>query len=123
MRTVRIAVLVIAGLAGLTGLAAADAPGIHGRVTSASLGTPLEGANVLVVAGQQYLASATTDADGRYFIAVRPGTYDVVLVSGASRLSSRVTVVDGERATADGRLGTAPPGAPHAQPNVRSSRS
>lgn len=108
MRTVRIAVLVIAGLAGLTGIAAADAPGIRGRVTSASLGTPLEGANVLVVAGQQYLASATTDADGRYFIAVRPGTYDVVLVSGASRLSSRVTVVDGERATADGRLGTAP---------------
>jgi hypothetical protein len=108
MRASWIAVLIMVELTAGSRLAAAGGSGIAGRVTAAVDGAPIEGANVLVVAGEDYVASATTDADGRYAIALRPGTYDVLLVSGRSRRSARTTVADGERAVVDGQLGTAP---------------
>lgn len=107
MRTLPLAVVVVL-LAGTAGLAAADGTGLRGRVTGAVDGLPIEGANVLVVDNGRYVASGTTGADGRYAIAVRPGSYDVVLVSGASRKLARTTVADGERAVVDGRLDPAP---------------
>ena len=103
MRTIGVVLLIMIG----AGEAVAGS-GIGGRVTSAVDGAPVEGANVLVVAGRDYVASATTDADGRYAIAIRPGTYEVVLVSGTSRRLARATVVDGERTRVDGALGAAP---------------
>lgn len=101
--TVVVSVSIVLGAAGV----AVAGSGVSGHVTNAD-GRPVEGANVLVVAGKGYVASATTGPDGGYAINVRPGTYQVVMVSGGSRLTSQVTIGEGKRATVDARLADAP---------------
>lgn len=81
--------LFVCGLAS-TALAEEPQSQIFGRVTDRESDLPLEGA-LVVVSGPSGQQTATTDADGRYTIAVRPGAYSVVLSYGKSRVTGNVT--------------------------------
>lgn len=76
---------------------------VFGRVTDRLNGEPIEGA-IVVVAGQGVLLTATTDASGRYAIAVPVGTYKVVFSYGKSRGTGKVTVTAGRTQELNGRL-------------------
>jgi iron complex outermembrane recepter protein len=80
---------------------------ITGRVTSASTGTPVVGAFILVDGGAP---KAQTGIDGRYRVAgVTAGTHTVDARRGTATATTVVDVAGGATATADFTLRDAPP--------------
>lgn len=88
-------------------LDAQSAGTIAGRVTSASTGTPIVGAFILVDGGAP---KAQTDGDGRYRVAgVAAGTHTVDARRGTATATRVIDLIAGATATADFALHDAPP--------------
>jgi Carboxypeptidase regulatory-like domain len=79
--------------------------GVQGRVTNPA-GEPVATASVVRAPVDSTAAvtqeAAVTDADGRYFWPLPPGTWEITISAPGLRTASRrVTVVDGQRARLD----------------------
>lgn len=79
---------------------------LSGRVLDRVRGGPVEGAVVFVAGASGLEHVLTTDREGRYAVAVRPGTYHVVFSQGPSRTSGKV-VVGAAPARLDGQVDSA----------------
>ncbi len=67
-------------------------------------GTPVESALVLVAGPTGVEHQLTTDAAGRYQVAVKPGSYILIFVYGTARTSGRAVVEAGKPAVLDGKV-------------------
>ncbi|MEO8701383.1 MAG: carboxypeptidase-like regulatory domain-containing protein [Kofleriaceae bacterium] len=77
---------------------------LSGRVSDRNYDTAVEGA-LVYVSGEHGLAKTiTTDAAGRYRVALEPGTYFLIFAYGNSRTSSKITITADQPATLDGKL-------------------
>jgi large repetitive protein len=77
---------------------------ISGQLLDEESGDPVEGATVTVLTANpgQFVASTTTDADGRYTLRVPPGAYELVFdLPGYDPTSRFVTVGPGDEAVID----------------------
>ncbi len=77
---------------------------LSGRVLDAKRGTPVESALVLVAGPRGVEHQVSTDASGRYRVAVSPGSYILVFVYGSARSSGHVVVEADKPAVFDGRV-------------------
>lgn len=77
---------------------------LRGRVLDGKHGTPVESALVLVAGSAGVEHQLTTDAAGRYSVAIKPGSYILIFVYGTARSSGRVVVEPGRVAKLDGKV-------------------
>jgi trimeric autotransporter adhesin len=81
---------------------------LEGKAASNSI--PLPGVAILIKTGTEATAATSTEADGKYLVAVKPGTYHVVVELTGFTTVERDVTVGGERCgqTVDFELSLAP---------------
>jgi hypothetical protein len=77
---------------------------LSGRVTDAKTDEPIEGAVVYVKGADQESKLRTTDRAGQYKVELPPGVYDVAFISGTQRVTTKVALVLGRAAFANGAV-------------------
>jgi len=97
-------VIVVAMLLSFHAARADELSQLSGRVSDTNLGTAVEGALVYVAGPNGLERVLTSDAAGRYSIALKPGTYNLIFVHGRSRTSGNVTITAGHDAKLDGEV-------------------
>ena len=94
----RLLLCALIALAAAADLAAAAAPGVHGRVRDPG-GLPLPGVAVTIGSGSAAAApsgAAVTDAEGAFLIALSPGTYHLRAdLAGFDSIDRTITVTSG----------------------------